>query len=264
MQSSGECADDWVVPFVTEGGHVEDIANRFPSSLDHAAALELPAVTIEGGNTHNRCNLLAGQVSKLWQFGHEGGCRLVTYPRNTFGLLVPVPPVIVSLHALKDAFFDRFDVLIDCPNEAQDALANESGHSYSNAVFLRSAMLNELPSTSDKLTEFFDFSLFFPRNWLDFLGELSEHCSIDPIGLGQDVEGSGEVAHLSRVHDCDTMTIVHQRPHNFPLVASGRLHNNEDSPRSWQHFEQTARAVCRIFQAMVRPVWSRENIQVGF
>src|SRR3954454_13103720 len=61
-----------VVAARTEGGHVEDVADRHAAAVDAAMSSELAAIEVVWGETDEGGNLLAAHAAELGQQGDEG------------------------------------------------------------------------------------------------------------------------------------------------------------------------------------------------
>src|SRR5262245_63068549 len=55
-----------------EGGHVEDITDRHPTTVDAAVSLELAAVEVIGCEADEGGDLFAAHLPEFWQQGDEG------------------------------------------------------------------------------------------------------------------------------------------------------------------------------------------------
>src|SRR5262249_25087682 len=54
-----------------EGGHVEDVTDRHPTTVDAAVSLELAAVEVIGGEADEGGDLFAAHRPEFWQQGDE-------------------------------------------------------------------------------------------------------------------------------------------------------------------------------------------------
>lgn len=64
---------DRVVTNAGQGGHIERTAHIRSATLSLAIAAFPAAVPIDGCDAHQCCNLLAVQLSQLWQISQQGG-----------------------------------------------------------------------------------------------------------------------------------------------------------------------------------------------
>src|SRR4029453_15787415 len=66
-----ECLEGGTVSACAEGGHVEDITDRHPTTVNAAVSLELAAVEVIWCKADEGGDLFAGHLPEFWQQGDE-------------------------------------------------------------------------------------------------------------------------------------------------------------------------------------------------
>ena len=82
------------------------------------------------------------------------------------------------------------------------------------------------------------FRAFFGHRRLKAAGIHCQQMSVDPIALGQEALGLGEVPHPARLHAGNGQSSVQGGVEDGPLVAAGGFHDNQGGTQLPQAFDQ--------------------------
>ena len=232
FEALGEPGDCRIATLGGECGHVEDVSDRSPSSPDGASTLKVTAVTIEGSQPGQGADLLTVESSQFGKFSKEcDGCGGPDAGSTTEHVDFTTP-VVIGLEEFGKFVFDALDLAVQQVDDFLDAPANRLHGDRFATVGFGGTDLDELPAATDQLLQ---FGLFFrgfrgcPRS--NMLSESGDDLGVDPIGLGQDAKGFGEVSDLSRVHDRHEVPRFQQLGNKASVVTSGRFDDDETSSR---------------------------------
>lgn len=88
-----------------------------------------------------------------------------------------------------------------------------------------------MTSSSDEFAEFLLFFMGFGKQTRsDVLSKLCDDLCVEPVGFGENAKTFGEVAHLTRIDDCDEMTVLNELGDESSLIPAGRF--DDDQTRS--------------------------------
>ena len=93
--------------------------------------------------------------------------------------------------------------------------------------------------------------------------EARQHAGIQPIGLGQDAVGAGEVADLARIDADDRQAGRGQGGQHGPLVAAASFQHDADRPQRLEPPLQAPQAAPRARHRPGRPRGLHGHVQPG-
>lgn len=249
FESLGELFDGGVEPHGGEAGHVQGAADVGSSAPDHASSSELPAVTVEGSDSDQGCDLLAVELSQFGEFGQQGGTGSGPDSGDGGEQLRLVFPIVIRLDVLEDVLFDAFDLLVEQVDDALHTFANGFHRGRFQSVFLGRAEVDQLSASRDEL---FEFGLFLMRGFhdpgADLLSEAGDDTGVDAIGFGQDAMSFGEVPHLAGIGDGNVMAGSDEFCDQAAVIPSGRFDDDQAGSRCGQLTEQLVQTIAVVIE----------------
>ena len=113
LEAFGEFADERVVRFCREGGHVQGGSHGASSAGNGPLPLELSAVSVERGQPGQGGRLLSIDLSEFGEFGNERGGGDIPDAGNAVENVGLSPPLVVGFNEGQDFFFNAFDFFVE-------------------------------------------------------------------------------------------------------------------------------------------------------
>ena len=228
FQALGERSDDRIATSCCQGGHVQDAADRGSAAPDGAFALKASTVSIERCQADQRGDFLSVEKTEFREFRQQrcDGDRSDTGSRLDDRALVF--PFVIGFEQREDLLFNAFDLFVQQIDDLLHAFADGFGCERFPPAFLGGSQVDELTSACDELGEFLLFFMGIGKSSRsNVLPEPGDDLRIESIGLGQNAEASGEVAHLTRIDDSYEMIGVCKFSNNASLIPAGGFHNDQ-------------------------------------
>ena len=196
--------DDGIASGGGEGGHVKDGAEVGSAAADVALATVGSRVVVHGSDSHEGCG---GEAADAAQFGHacdEGGAGARAHASGGFELVGDGLGKVVAFDELTYLFVEVVDLLVQMLDVGLETGGDQRRAGMLDAAHLGGALSDELASPIDQVSA--DLPCFVDgiecAN-LDIVSVAGDDGGIEPVGLGEDVVGLGEIADGTRVDDGD-------------------------------------------------------------
>ena len=243
-QSLGEGTNDWITTSCRERRHVEHVANGGASARDAARAAVASAVVVERRQADQGGDRLAIEASQFGHFGHERGAGDLGDAGTRGEQLDLGPPVVVGLQAagrfrlpiarfLFPGVFSTWRMLFWAARAVACCRRLDS--------IVRRSMSCRRRATSC-ISSARCAGIFFQQTRLDLLAEAGQDQGVDAVGLGQNSQRFGEVAHLPRIDHGHAVAGFDQRRDQAPFVSARGF--DHDASLRW--LEATDRSAKRI------------------
>src|SRR5204863_3334898 len=219
--------EDRVMTHGHDGTHVEHGPDLRAPGPDRAPAAQGSAVAVEGGDADERGNLPTTQRAELGQGRHERGGQDGADAGGTAQQVVLLAPQRTGANALPEVLIELGDLLVQPRNVGLELRPNAPGGPRQPVLFRREH-LDQLPPALEQRGEFLGLGVGQGAGRRpEDLGELCEQLGIEPVGLGQEARGAGEIAHLPRVHDRHRQRGGREGPRHGDFPAARRFQDDQ-------------------------------------
>ena len=227
-----------IVSGCAEGSHVEDVTDRHSAAVDAAMSFELATVEVVRRKSDKGSDLLAADLTELWQESDQGEGQRRTHAAHRGQQFIALRENDIGSDYLGQAFVEQMDIGLK-PREAtfveapQYSILNMSG-----LVLDRDMLVAKLPPHGDDFGE--------PFSGGDTLNNACRHdrdvfCNqlrIEAIVFGEDAAGTGELTKFARIDASDGQASCEQSSDNAALVAAARLDPDCGDRQSMQPLDQ--------------------------
>ena len=183
----------------TEGGHVKDVTDRHPTTIDAAVSLELAAVEVIWCEADEGGDLLAAHLPEFWQQGDEREGQHGADAWHRGQQLIALSESHIGGNHLGQALVEEADIGLQS-RLATFAEPPEHGiFEMSRLVLGRNMLVTQLSPHRHDLGEPFDRSVPLHNSCRHNRDILCDQPRIEAVVLGQHAAGAGELTKLVRV-----------------------------------------------------------------
>ena len=232
-QALVEGAQDGVAAGGAEGGHVEGLAGGDPSALDGAGAAPGAAVAVERGQAGQGGDLVFAESAKFRQSGEQGRSGKDTDALNRDETLDFGPQPWGGFNQLRDEGLEFFDLAIEMTQVAAQRSGDVGAACKLQPVGFAGAILDQLGPPCDKfLQPHRERVRRWRRGRLQRAAKVGQHDSVDLVGLGQTIAGTGKIAHQAWIDHADRHVGLVERGGEGAVIRAGGLAYDVDRRRA--------------------------------
>src|SRR6516162_5624193 len=245
----------------TDGGHVKDVTDRHPTTIDAAVSLELAAVEVIWCEADEGGDLFAAHLPEFWQQGdeREGQHRADAWHRGQ--QLIALSESHIGGNHLGQALVEEADISLQS-HVAEFAEPPQHGiFEMSRLVLGRNMLVTQLSPHRHDLGEPFDRSVPLHNSCRHDRDILCDQPRIEAIVLGQHAAGAGELTKLARVDTSHRQSRREQGTDDSALVTTARLKANCGDCERAQPYDQLGPAGCVVTYRKEPPLRQHHHVQ---
>ena len=227
-----------IVSGCAEGSHVEDVTDRHSAAVDAAMSFELATVEVVRRKSDKGSDLLAADLTELWQESDQGEGQRRTHAAHRGQQFIALRENDIGSDYLGQAFVEQMDIGLK-PREAtfveapQYSILNMSG-----LVLDRDMLVAKLPPHGDDFGEPFSGGGTLNSACRHDRDVFCNQLRIEAIVFGEDAAGTGELTKFARIDASDGQASCEQSSDDAALVAAARLDPDCSDRQSMQPFDQ--------------------------
>ena len=218
-----ECFEGGVVTAGAEGRHVEDVSHRHAAAVYAAMSAKLAAVEIVWRETDEGGDLFTAHATELRQQGDEGESEHGADPRHRGQARVTAREIGLGGDHLGQALVEEADISLDARQAAFGETPQHGVFELCGLVLDCDVLVTELAPHGDDLGD--------PRGGGVMAHDVRGHggdvrgdqARIEPIILGEDAAGAGELPKPIRIDAAHREAGGEQGADDAALVAAARL-----------------------------------------
>src|SRR5215813_1721218 len=244
-----------------EGGHVEDVTDLHPTTIDAAVSLKLAAVEVIGCEADEGGDLFAAHLPEFWQQGDEcegqhradawhGGQQLIALSESNIG----------GNH-LGQALVEEADIGLQSHLAAFAEPPKHGIFEMSRLILDRNMLVTQLSPHRHDLGEPFDRSVPLHNSCRHNRDILCDQPRIEAVVLGQHAAGAGELTKLARVDTSHRQSRREQGTDDSALVTTARLKANCGDCERAQPYDQLGPAGCVVTYRKEPPLRQHHRVQ---
>ena len=205
-----------------QGGHVERVAQGGAAAGDHAFALVLAGVAVEGLHAGEGGDFLAVELSEFGQFGQEDGGGGGADAGDAAEALGQAGPVVVGVDEGGDFLLNSVDMFSQECDGLLEVLPGLGVGRLFEARQFHGAQGDELAAAYHQRLELgLYFRGFLGSGQVAIFGAEGQGAAVDLVGLGQDAQALGQVACPFGIDDGHGEFDIEQGGNAGAFVAAG-------------------------------------------
>src|SRR6516225_546647 len=221
-----------------EGGHVEDVTDRHPTTIDAAVSLELSAVEVIWCKADEGGDLFAAHLFEFWQQGDEREGQHGADARHRGQQLIALSKSNIGGNHLGQALVEEADIGLQSHLAAFAEPPKHGIFEMSRLVLGRNVLVTELSPHRHDLGEPFDRSVPLHNSCRHDRDILCDQPRIEAVVLGQHAAGAGELTKLAWVDTSHRQSRREQGTDDSALVTTARLKANCGDCERAQPYDQ--------------------------
>src|SRR5215468_338644 len=236
-----------------EGGHVEDVTDRHPTTIDAAVSLELSAVEVIWCEADEGGDLFTAHLPEFWQQGDEREGQHGADAWHRGQQLIALSEGKIGGNHLGQALVEEANIGLQ---SHLPAFAEPSQHGIfemSRLVLGRNMLVTQLSPHGHDLGEPFDRSVPLHNSCRHDRDVLCDQPRIEAVVLGQHAAGAGELTKLVRVDTSHRQPRREQGTDDSALVTTARLKANRGDCERAQPCDHSAQPAVSLLTEKNHP-----------
>src|SRR5262249_43629055 len=244
-----------------EGGHVKDVTDRHPTTIDAAVSLELAAVEVIWREADEGGDLFAAHLPEFWPQGdeRESQHRADTWHRGQ--QFIALSESHIGGNHLGQALVEEADIGLQSHLAAFAEPPQHGIFEMSRLVLDRNMLVTQLSPHRHDLGEPFDRSVPLHNSCRHNRDILCDQPRIEAIVLGQHAAVAGELTKLARVDTSHRQSRREQGTDDSALVTTARLKANCGDCERAQPCDQLGPAGCVVTYRKEPPLRQHHHVQ---
>ncbi len=244
-----------------EGGHVEDVTDWHPTTIDAAVSLELAAVEVIGCEADECGDLFAAHLPEFWQQGDEREGQHGADAWHRDEQLIALSEGNIGGNHLGQALVEEADIGLQSHLAALAEPPQHGIFEMSRLVLGRNVLVTQLPPHRHDLGEPFDRSVPLHNSCRYDRDILCDQPRIEAVVLGQHAAGAGELTKLVRVDTSHRQPRREQGTDDPALVTTARFKANRGDCERAQPCDQLAPTGSVVTHRKEPPLRQHHHVQ---